>query len=109
MLTFSSPLVCSFTDSLFISPIAVPHFEKMLYDQGQLVNVFLDAFSITKDVQYASYARDVLDYIRRDMTDPEGGIYSAEDADSAETQGSTQKKEGSFYVWTRQEVCVLLL
>ncbi|KAL6210429.1 hypothetical protein ACLB2K_015661 [Fragaria x ananassa] len=82
----------------------VPHFEKMLYDQGQLVNVYLDAFSITKDVFYASIARDVLDYLRRDMIGPEGEIYSAEDADSAESEGATRKKEGAFYVWSSKEV-----
>ncbi|KAF8401524.1 hypothetical protein HHK36_012464 [Tetracentron sinense] len=82
----------------------VPHFEKMLYDQGQLANVYLDAFSITKDTFYSSVARDILDYIRRDMIGEEGEIYSAEDADSAESEGATRKKEGAFYVWTSREV-----
>lgn len=76
----------------------------MLYDQGQLANVYLDAFSITKDVFYSYIARDILDYLRRDMIGPEGEIYSAEDADSAESEGATRKKEGAFYVWTSQEV-----
>lgn len=84
--------------------VAVPHFEKMLYDQGQLANVYLDAFSITKDVFYASIARDVLDYLRRDMIGPDGEIYSAEDADSAESEGTSRKKEGAFYVWSSKEV-----
>eukprot|EP01018_Ginkgo_biloba_P017821 Gb_30260 [translate_table: standard] len=82
----------------------VPHFEKMLYDQGQLVNVYLDAFAIWKDTMYSSIARDILDYLKRDMIDEEGGIYSAEDADSAEFEGAPRKKEGAFYVWTSQEV-----
>ncbi|CAM6089523.1 unnamed protein product [Calypogeia fissa] len=82
----------------------VPHFEKMLYDQGQLVNVYLDAFAITKETQYSLVARDVLDYLRRGMTHPDGGIFSAEDADSAESENSAKKKEGSFYVWTSQEI-----
>jgi hypothetical protein len=82
----------------------VPHFEKMLYDQAQLVNVYLDAFAAVKDNTYSYVARDVLDYLIRDMTHPEGGIYSAEDADSAETTSSTRKKEGLFYIWTLQEV-----
>ncbi|KAL5701127.1 dTMP kinase [Ranunculus cassubicifolius] len=82
----------------------VPHFEKMLYDQGQLANVYLDAFSITKDVFYANVARDILDYLRRDMIGVEGEIYSAEDADSAELEGAAGKKEGAFYVWTTTEV-----
>jgi len=82
----------------------VPHFEKMLYDQAQLVNVYLDAFAAVKDLTYSSVARDVLDYLIRDMTHPEGGIYSAEDADSAETTSSTRKREGLFYIWTLQEI-----
>lgn len=84
--------------------LTVPHFEKMLYDQAQLVNVYLDAFAAVKDLTYSSVARDVLDYLIRDMTHPEGGIYSAEDADSAETTSSTRKREGLFYIWTLQEV-----
>ncbi|BBN11014.1 uncharacterized protein MPTK1_5g08350 [Marchantia polymorpha subsp. ruderalis] len=82
----------------------VPHFEKMLYDQGQLVNVYLDAFVIWKETQYALVARDILDYLRREMTHADGGIFSAEDADSAEFEGAARKKEGAFYVWTNQEI-----
>ncbi|RWR76553.1 spermatogenesis-associated protein 20 [Cinnamomum micranthum f. kanehirae] len=82
----------------------VPHFEKMLYDQGQLANVYLDAFSIKKDKFYSTVARDILDYIRRGMIGPEGEIYSAEDADSSEFEGASRKKEGAFYVWTSREV-----
>ncbi|XP_022864665.1 spermatogenesis-associated protein 20-like isoform X2 [Olea europaea var. sylvestris] len=81
----------------------VPHFEKMLYDQGQLANVYLDVFSITKDVFYSTMARDILDYLRRDMIGPNGEIFSAEDADSAESEDVTRKKEGAFYVWTSHE------
>ncbi|GAB2281321.1 hypothetical protein Dimus_015919 [Dionaea muscipula] len=82
----------------------VPHFEKMLYDQGQLVNVYLDAFSIAKDVLYSSVARGILDYLRRDFIGPNGEIFSAEDADSAESEGATRKKEGAFYIWSSKEV-----
>ncbi|XP_057461629.1 uncharacterized protein LOC130751906 [Actinidia eriantha] len=82
----------------------VPHFEKMLYDQGQLANVYLDAFSITKDVYYSCVSRDILDYLRRDMIGLSGEIFSAEDADSAESEGATRKKEGAFYVWTSREI-----
>ncbi|KAH7676738.1 Spermatogenesis-associated protein 20 [Dioscorea alata] len=82
----------------------VPHFEKMLYDQGQLANVYLDTFLITQDNFYASVARDILDYLRRDMIGKEGEIYSAEDADSAEYEGASRKKEGAFYIWTSKEV-----
>lgn len=76
----------------------------MLYDQGQLANAYLDAFSITKDTFYSCISRDILDYLKRDMIGPEGEIFSAEDADSAETEGATRKKEGAFYIWTRKEV-----
>lgn len=76
----------------------------MLYDQGQLANVYLDAFSITKDVFYSCVSRDIFDYLRRDMIGQEGEIFSAEDADSAESEGATRKKEGAFYVWTNKEV-----
>ncbi|PIN01246.1 protein containing a thioredoxin domain [Handroanthus impetiginosus] len=82
----------------------VPHFEKMLYDQGQLANVYLDVFSITKDVTYSSVSRDILDYLRREMIGPNGEIFSAEDADSAEYEGASRKKEGAFYIWTSQEI-----
>ena len=86
--------------------LAVPHFEKMLYDQGQLANVYLDVFSIKKDVFYSNVARDILDYLRRDMIGPNGEIFSAEDADSAEPENPTKKKEGAFYVWSSDEVSI---
>src|SRR6059058_5848311 len=60
----------------------VPHFEKMLYDQAQLAVAYLDAFQITRDQKYEAVARDILDYVARDMTSKEGGFFSAEDADS---------------------------
>ncbi|KAG9443731.1 hypothetical protein H6P81_015071 [Aristolochia fimbriata] len=82
----------------------VPHFEKMLYDQGQLVNVCLDSFVITKDPFYSITARDILDYLKREMVGAEGEIYSAEDADSAEYEGASKKKEGAFYIWTSAEI-----
>ena len=61
----------------------VPHFEKMLYDQAQLAVSYLEAFQITRDGQYAAAARDIFSYVLRDLTHPDGGFYSAEDADSA--------------------------
>ena len=82
----------------------VPHFEKMLYDQAQLAVAYLDAFQITKDKEYESVARDVLDYVARDMTSKEGGFFSAEDADSPVTAGAVKTAEGAFYVWTRKEI-----
>ena len=75
----------------------VPHFEKMLYDNAQLVQLYLDAFLISGDARYADVVRDVLRYVLRDMTHPEGGFYSAEDADS-------EGKEGKFYCWTTAEL-----
>jgi hypothetical protein len=97
----------------------VPHFEKMLYDQAQLAIAYLDAFQITRDKQYEAVARDILDYVARDMTSKEGGFFSAEDADSLEgaapsAPGASAKggdsappsktKEGAFYIWTRKEI-----
>ena len=67
----------------------VPHFEKMLYDQAQLAIAYLDAFQITGDADFEAIARDILDYVRRDMTSQEGGFYSAEDADSPIVAGDT--------------------
>jgi uncharacterized protein len=75
----------------------VSHFEKMLYDQAQLVCSYVDAYQITRDSFYADIARRTCDYVLRDMTNPEGGFYSAEDADS-------EGVEGKFYVWTRGEI-----
>jgi uncharacterized protein YyaL (SSP411 family) len=75
----------------------VSHFEKMLYDQAQLVCSYIDAYQITRDPFFADIARRTCDYVLRDMTAPDGGFYSAEDADS-------EGVEGKFYVWTRAEV-----
>jgi uncharacterized protein len=82
----------------------VPHFEKMLYDQAQLASAYLDAYQITHDSLFAATARDILDYVQRDMTGPEGGFYSAEDADSLVQAGKPDHREGAFYVWTKDEV-----
>jgi uncharacterized protein YyaL (SSP411 family) len=86
----------------------VPHFEKMLYDQAQLANTYLDAFQITKDQQYESVARDILDYVARDMTAKQGGFFSAEDADSSVAgigdPGHGKTAEGAFYIWTKKEI-----
>ena len=83
----------------------VPHFEKMLYDQAQLAVSYLEAFQITRDGQYAAAARDIFTYLLRDMTDPGGGFYSAEDADSARDPARlNEKSEGAFYIWRQQEI-----
>ena len=109
----------------------VPHFEKMLYDQAQLAIAYLDAFQITRDPQFESVTRDILDYVARDMTSKEGGFFSAEDADSpvsvaavydrrtseSEKRVSIESSdahraplqkpetaEGAFYIWTKKEI-----
>ena len=83
----------------------VPHFEKMLYDQAQLAASYLEAFQITRDPLYAGVARTTLDYVLRDMTGPEGGFYSAEDADSViDAAHPEEKGEGAFYVWAQAEL-----
>jgi len=83
----------------------VPHFEKMLYDQAQLAVSYLEAFQITCDPFYAKIARGTLDYVLRDMTHPEGGFYSAEDADSViDPANPKEKGEGAFYIWTAAEL-----
>ncbi len=82
----------------------VPHFEKMLYDQAQLASSYLDAFQMTRAADFEKTARDILDYVRRDMTDPAGGFYSAEDADSLLEHGKAEHAEGAFYVWTKDEI-----
>ncbi len=83
----------------------VPHFEKMLYDQAQLAVSYLEAFQVTADRQYADVARRTLDYVLRDMTDPGGGFYSAEDADSViDPDEPLIKGEGAFYVWTAEDI-----
>ena len=83
----------------------LPHFEKMLYDQAQLANVYLDAYQLTHDELYAVVARDVLDYVLRDMTGKNGEFYSAEDADSAvDAAKPDEKAEGAFYVWSPDEI-----
>ena len=82
----------------------VPHFEKMLYDQAQLACSYLEAFQITRDPADEKVARDILDYVRRDMTDKAGGFYSAEDADSIIEHGKPGHAEGAFYVWKKSDI-----
>jgi uncharacterized protein YyaL (SSP411 family) len=79
----------------------VPHFEKMLYDNAQLTQLYLDAYVISGQTAFADTARDIIRYVLRDMTHPDGGFYSAEDADS-------EGKEGKFYCWTLSELSALL-
>jgi len=85
----------------------VPHFEKMLYDQAQLVMAYLEATQITGEPFYAAVAEDTLEYVVRDLTGDHGGFLSAEDADSLEA-GSGSHKEGAFYVWSGAEIDALM-
>jgi uncharacterized protein len=83
----------------------VPHFEKMLYDQAQLACSYLDAWQITRDRFFADVARDILDYVLRDMTGKEGQFHAAEDADSPLPDNSDGgHAEGAFYVWEHREI-----
>src|SRR5215472_8284970 len=111
----------------------VPHFEKMLYDQAQLAIAYLDAVQVLRDphlnpqvglvtgedrreadakapvrLEFEAVARDILDYVARDMTSKEGGFFSAEDADSrvagSGSPGHAKTAEGAFYIWTKKEI-----
>ncbi len=79
----------------------VPHFEKMLYDNALLARAYIEAWQVTKDPEYARVARETLDYVLREMQAPEGGFYSATDADS-------EGEEGKFFVWTQQQIVTAL-
>lgn len=84
----------------------VPHFEKMLYDQAQLVLAYLEGGQAMKKEVFFDIVRKTLNYVTRDLTSPEGGFYAAEDADSKDKNGI--KKEGAFYVWSLSELEKLL-
>jgi uncharacterized protein YyaL (SSP411 family) len=79
----------------------IPHFEKMLYDNALLSRTYFEAFQATQKVRYCRVGEEILNYVLRDMTSPEGGFYSTQDADS-------EGLEGKFYVWTRDEIKKIL-
>jgi uncharacterized protein len=86
----------------------VPHFEKMLYDQAQLLVSCLEAYQITQDTFYAKIAEETFHYCFRDLQSPEGAFFSAEDADSLPHLSSARKLEGAFYAWTWDELQEIL-
>ncbi len=86
----------------------IPHFEKMLYDQSQLVLVYLSAFQLTGKALYKQVATETLEYVLRDMQHSEGGFYSAEDADSINPYNPEEHSEGAYYLWTEEEINSLL-
>ena len=84
----------------------VPHFEKMLYDNGQLVSLYSDAYLITKNELYKDIVAETLAFIKREMTTANGAFYSSYDADSDNNEGELE--EGAFYVWQKEELKILL-
>lgn len=90
----------------------VPHFEKMLYDQAILSKTYLEAYQATRNNEYAQVAREIFDYVLREMQDKGGGFYSAQDADSipadADKKDHPEKKEGAFFVWSQKEIGEIL-
>lgn len=80
----------------------VPHFEKMLYDNAQLVSLYSEAFQLTKENLFKEIVYDTIDFIKRELTSPDGSFYSALDADS-------EGVEGKFYVWTKSELNEILM
>ncbi len=101
----------------------VPHFEKMLYDNAQLIHLYIDAYEMTGNKTFAGVAKASLEYVLRDMTHPDGGFYSAEDADSVyvnldpgfgvrnreiDEKTGKKKSEGGFYVWRHDELMHIL-
>ena len=84
----------------------VPHFEKMLYDNGQLVSLYADAYLITKNELYKNVVTETLDYVAQEMTTKSGAFYSSLDADSNTPEGELE--EGAFYIWNKEELKSIL-
>jgi uncharacterized protein YyaL (SSP411 family) len=82
---------------------SLPHFEKMLYDNAQLLHVYLDAFLLSRDAELLGVVYDITTYLTTTLAHAEGGFYSSEDADSLYRKGQSEKREGAFYVWTKRE------
>jgi uncharacterized protein len=86
----------------------IPHFEKMLYDQAQIIRAFVEAAQFSREQWLADVAADTVEYVLRDLQLPEGGFASAEDADSQRMDDRGKLGEGAFYVWTRDEAMRIL-
>jgi uncharacterized protein YyaL (SSP411 family) len=86
----------------------VSHFEKMLYDQAQLVISYLEMFQLTREEFFADTARSICDYVLRDLTHESGGFFAGEDADSLPHENADHKTEGAFYLWTQNEIEAVL-
>ncbi len=86
----------------------IPHYEKMLYDQAQLLTAYAEGHQLTGSAFFADVAREIVTYVKRDLRHPQGGFFSAEDADSYTDETRTKKSEGWFYVWTAAEIDDLL-
>ncbi|MGC6432479.1 MAG: thioredoxin domain-containing protein [Jejuia sp.] len=84
----------------------IPHFEKMLYDNAQLVSLYSDAYLLTKNELYKEVVKETLDFISQEMTTSEGAFYSSFDADSMNPEGKLE--EGAFYVWQKEEIKSIL-
>ncbi len=84
----------------------IPHFEKMLYDNAQLVSLYSDAYLVTKNELYKEVVYETLAYVAREMTTTEGSFYSALDADSLNNEGELE--EGAYYVWTKEELISII-
>ena len=82
---------------------SLPHFEKMLYDNAQLLHIYLDAFLLSRDAELLGVVYDIAAYLTTTLANPKGGFYSSEDADSLYRKGDAEKREGAFYVWTKRE------
>lgn len=88
---------------------SLPHFEKMLHDQGQLLDVYLDAFLTTGDSELLGVVNDIATYlVNPPLAAPEGGFYSSEDADSCPSKSDVEKREGAFYVWSLKDFTAVL-
>lgn len=86
----------------------IPHYEKMLYDQAQLLTAYVEGWQITQTAFFETIARNTVTYLKRDLRHKDGGFFSAEDADSLAAEDAAHKTEGAFYVWKAAEIDEIL-